>query len=82
MSAIALDRFEREDAVLVAIQIGAVIRRAREDRKLTRKMLAQRLGTHETSIKRIELGLEHNVKLGSLMRLLRYFNLTIDVRKV
>jgi transcriptional regulator with XRE-family HTH domain len=82
MSTIALDHYELQDARAVAKALGATIRRAREERRHTREYLAKRLRMHVTTLARIETGHEHNVKLGSLMKVLRYYRLTLDVKAV
>ena len=82
MSTIALDHSELQDTKAVARAVGATIRQAREQRQHTREYLAKRLRMHVTTLARIETGHQPNVKLGSLVKVLRFYRLELSVRGI
>lgn len=82
MTAIALTDEQLASAKAVALQIGARIRHARQSRRETIEQLALRHNMHPTTVCRIEAGAFHNVKLGSAIKLLNAYNLTLEVRPI
>ena len=80
MSAVAFTDDQLAASKAVARAIGEAIRSRRLARNETQEAVAHRLGTHPTTVSRIESGAFHNAKLGSVLKLLHEFHLTLDVR--
>lgn len=79
MSAVAFSPEQLADAKAMAREIGWRIREARGGRE-TSEQSALALGMCPTSVRRIERGESPNVKLGSAMKLLRRYGLTLSVQ--
>jgi UDP-N-acetylglucosamine 1-carboxyvinyltransferase len=60
--------FERTDPAAPLRQVGALIRGARQGRKLTQAQLAERVGTSQSAINRIEQG-SQNISIDLLSRI-------------
>jgi transcriptional regulator with XRE-family HTH domain len=79
MSAVAFTDTQLAASKAVARAIGDSIRTRRLARGETQEAVAHRLGTHPTTVSRIEAGADANPKLGSLMKILNEFDLTLCV---
>jgi transcriptional regulator with XRE-family HTH domain len=77
MTAIALSPEQVSRTREAARAIGAEIRRAREALGYSQRALVDELDVHMTTFGKIERGESTNVKLGSLVKLLDYFGLTL-----
>lgn len=79
MSAVVLSTTDREEARRAAWMIGAAFRRARRAADDGQKQVAARFGIRTDNVARFELGYQENVKLGTVVRFLRLYGLTLAV---
>lgn len=80
MTAIALSHDERIEALRLAREIGAAIRSARRARGESAEAAAAKYAWHYSTLVGVERGRE-NVKLGTLVRLLGQYGLTLRIAR-
>ncbi len=79
MTAIALTPSELATASAVAREIGTAFGQARTAAGDTKKAAAERLNTHQTTVRYFEQGRFSNLKLGTAVRMLGLYRLTLAV---
>lgn len=79
MSAPRLTLEQEQDAFTVAREIGAAFRSARLKAGHERKNVAYQLSMAYETVGRFESGEQKNIKLGSIVRMLRHYGLTLRV---